>query len=376
MLARVVWWRERAAGERGQVAVLLVGGLVAVLVGALVLGAVARGLGTRDAAQRAADLAALGGARAMQAAYPRLFEPAVIDERPNPRHLDEGGVSGARAGGGRARGARERRAAGAGLVSRTADTFAPVRVRVAVERRLEIAGRVLRMPADAEAELSPGRAPVRRRSRPAAATTGRWPTGRASRCARTSRWRSTAWRRPRATTACSWSSPAAFAPTPSRRSCSRAARTRGGSRGRARRCIATATELDLGPPSAYGWLAANAGRFHFIQRYSWEPWHYGFVLNPRSSPQTARAIGRAAGGEPAGLRARAVRAGDQPRRAALERLGHAAGRPALRRERVQPVRREPRRRAGHRAVHARHGARHGARGPVRRRTRRSTPRRI
>lgn len=34
-----------------------------------------------------------------------------------------------------------------------------------------------------------------------------------------------------------------------------------------------ATELDLGPPSSYGWLARNAGRFHFVQRYSWEPWH-------------------------------------------------------------------------------------------------------
>src|ERR687896_2183302 len=31
-----------------------------------------------------------------------------------------------------------------------------------------------------------------------------------------------------------------------------------------------ATELDLGPQSAYGWLAANAERFHFTQRYSWE----------------------------------------------------------------------------------------------------------
>jgi LAS superfamily LD-carboxypeptidase LdcB len=34
-----------------------------------------------------------------------------------------------------------------------------------------------------------------------------------------------------------------------------------------------ATELDLGPPSAYGWLAENATRFGFIQRYSWEAWH-------------------------------------------------------------------------------------------------------
>ena len=39
-----------------------------------------------------------------------------------------------------------------------------------------------------------------------------------------------------------------------------------------------ATELDLGPPAAYGWLASNASRFHFTQRYSWEPWHYELSL--------------------------------------------------------------------------------------------------
>src|SRR5215207_7811096 len=67
-----------------------------------------------------------------------------------------------------------------------------------------------------------------------------------------------------------------------------------------------ATELDLGPRSAYGWLAANARRFHFVQRYSWEPWHYGYVLNPRSSPRGSRvaaasaeaADGASAGGVP------------------------------------------------------------------------------
>jgi hypothetical protein len=40
------------------------------------------------------------------------------------------------------------------------------------------------------------------------------------------------------------------------------------------------TELDLGPPSAYGWLAANCGRFGFIKRYAWEPWHFGYGRNP------------------------------------------------------------------------------------------------
>ena len=41
-----------------------------------------------------------------------------------------------------------------------------------------------------------------------------------------------------------------------------------------------ATELDLGPPGAYGWLAANATRFGFLKRYSWEPWHFGYTRNP------------------------------------------------------------------------------------------------
>jgi hypothetical protein len=44
------------------------------------------------------------------------------------------------------------------------------------------------------------------------------------------------------------------------------------------------TELDLGPSGAYGWLAANAHRFGFIKRYSWEPWHFGYSQNPRAVP--------------------------------------------------------------------------------------------
>src|SRR5688500_3187442 len=53
------------------------------------------------------------------------------------------------------------------------------------------------------------------------------------------------------------------------------------------------TELDLGPQAAYAWLAANAGRFHFLQRYSWEPWHYGYTLNPRSAPTSPASDGAA-----------------------------------------------------------------------------------
>ena len=65
------------------------------------------------------------------------------------------------------------------------------------------------------------------------------------------------------------------------------------------------TELDLGPSSAYGWLAANASRFGFTQRYAWEAWHYGFVDGPepcsaegdRVAASGAKADGAAAGGQ-------------------------------------------------------------------------------
>jgi soluble lytic murein transglycosylase-like protein len=52
------------------------------------------------------------------------------------------------------------------------------------------------------------------------------------------------------------------------------------------------TELDLGPRSAYAWLAAHAGRFHFLQRYPNEPWHYGFTLNARSTTRGADGTAR------------------------------------------------------------------------------------
>ena len=146
--------RHFARDARGQIAVLLVGGLLAVGLGALVLGAVARSLGTRDAAQRAADLAALAGARAMRESYDRLFEPARMRGRPNPRHLAKRAyVALGRAAAVRAAGANGAPRATVSFPDEA--TFAPVRVRVAVERRVEIAGQALRMRASAEAELAP-----------------------------------------------------------------------------------------------------------------------------------------------------------------------------------------------------------------------------
>jgi hypothetical protein len=51
-----------------------------------------------------------------------------------------------------------------------------------------------------------------------------------------------------------------------------------------------ATELDLGSSSAYGWLDSNAGRFGFVRRYSWEPWHFGFDGGPPPCSQAGNAV--------------------------------------------------------------------------------------
>ncbi len=51
-----------------------------------------------------------------------------------------------------------------------------------------------------------------------------------------------------------------------------------------------ATELDLGPSSAYGWLAANAGRFGFVRRYSWEAWHFGYSAGPSPCSQAGNTV--------------------------------------------------------------------------------------
>src|SRR4051812_3815822 len=55
-----------------------------------------------------------------------------------------------------------------------------------------------------------------------------------------------------------------------------------------------ATELDLGPPAAYSWLAAHAGRFHFIQRYSWEAWHQETPLALNEQTTAKSSAGRRA----------------------------------------------------------------------------------
>ena len=267
-----------ARNESGQATILLLGVVLAVVLGALVLGAVARGIGVQSDEQRAADLASLAGARAMHEAYGGLFEPARIGGRANGAHLERAAYlqRGRHAALATARrnGARDVR-----VSFPDDDTFAPVRVRVEVRDPIEVgAGERVAAGAVAEAELAPPgdvalwsagpgeyQGPLEQRQgkpmRPdvARAFDRMEAAARADGVALTvvSGFRSNA---EQAVLFARHPDPKWVAPP-------------------GRSLHRLGTELDLGPPAAYGWLAANAKRFHFVQRYSWEPWHYGYTLN-------------------------------------------------------------------------------------------------
>ena len=286
-------------GERGQAALLTLVVAAAVVGGALVLFAFGNALGARGRHQRAVDLAVISAAQVMRELYPRLFEPPFLaDGVPNPRHLDESAYRAA-AIAAAVRGARRNgiRIA-AGDVS-FAGGFAPTRVRVLVRRRVELdaglgerlAGggaqtrdgdrrKRLRVEASATAELTPAAGGVL-----AARGSGGGYTGPLA-------YRQGEPMRPDVALAFDRMAAAA------RREAGLWLSVSSGFRSDAEqarlfaahpdpRWVAPpgeslhrfATELDLGPPGAYAWLAVNAPRFGFAQRYSWEPWHLGYTRN-------------------------------------------------------------------------------------------------
>ena len=268
---RIVATRCRLADERGQALLLLVGAIAAVLVGAVVVGGIARGLGERGDNQRAADLGALGGVRAMRADYARLFAPPLVGRVPNPAHLSRAAYL-ARA---RARAERTARLNGAELVEVAfpdGDAFAPTRVRVTVRDPAVVAvggeRRETAVDATAEAELAAtastaafGAGPgdydgplAYRQGKPMRPDVAAAFDRMAAAAARdgiqlvvTSGWRSTA------------EQARLFAAHPDPRWVAPPGRS----------LHRLGTELDLGPESAYAWLAANAPRFHFVRRYAW-----------------------------------------------------------------------------------------------------------
>ena len=261
--------------EGGQASLLLLGALLTIVVAGIVLGALARGVDAHAAQQRAADLAALAGARAMHREYDRLFEPAFVGGRPNPAHLSVAAYRGIGEAAARAT-ARGNGSARTEVTFPDGDSFAPVRIAVLVRARVQVDRRTADVSARAEAELAPPatlgslaaggdeyRGPLAHRQgkpmRPdvARAFDRMYAAARAAGVALvvTSGFRSNA------------EQAALFAQNPDPKWVAPPGRS----------LHRLGTELDLGPPSAYGWLAANARRFGFVRRYSWEPWHYGYT---------------------------------------------------------------------------------------------------
>ena len=269
---------NRARSANGQAAVLLVGGLAGIVIAGVIVGAVARAVGREAAAQRAADLAAVAAGNAMHANYGRLFEPALIRRRPNPRHLEKADYLAL----GRARAlevARANGANGAAVSFPDERTIAPVRVRVTVRESVQVghgdANRTAKIVATAEAELAPadltGFAAGGGYDGPLAYRQGKpmrpdvaLAFDRMEAAARAdgvalmidSAYRTDA------------EQAVLFAQNPDPNMVARPGTS----------LHRYGTELDLGPPSAHGWLAAHADAFHFIQRYAWEPWQHGFRL--------------------------------------------------------------------------------------------------
>jgi hypothetical protein len=265
----------------------------AVLVGAAVLFAFGNALGAKGRHQRAADLAAISAAQVMRELYPRLFEPPFIEpDVPNPRHLEEAeyralavaaAVRGARRNGVRLR---------ASDVSFGRTGFAPTRVTVRVRSKARVrfgpgrnaAGRVP-VRARATAELTPDTGAG---GLPTHATGGGYDGPLAYRQGKPMR-PDVALAFDRMAAAAREEAGLFLLVTSGFRSDAEQARLfaahpdpkwvapPGESLHR------YATELDLGPPAAYGWLQANAGRFGFVQRYAWEAWHFGYTHSPGSS---------------------------------------------------------------------------------------------
>ncbi len=282
-------------GERGQALPLALGASLALVAGALILVAISGAVVGKGRVQRAADLAAVSAARSMRDDLERLLSPArLADGTVDPRHLDKATYM-ARARSAALDAAKANDVAPSRLRVSFPDrtSFAPLRVRAAVLADLETddparveasavaeAGAPATPPAPSGAAMATGggySGPLVYRQghgmRPDVAAAFDRMAAAAARAGLSlivnSAFRSDA---EQAALFAAHPDPTWVAPP-------------GHS---LHRC---ATELDLGPETAYGWLAANAGGFGFVQRYSWEAWHYGYAAGPPPCSEAGEAIG-------------------------------------------------------------------------------------
>jgi len=280
----------RESEEAGQALPAALGCALALIAAALALVAVSGAVTGKGRAQRAADLAAVSGARSMRDDLPRLLSPPVLPNGlPNPFHMDLALYLL------RARAAAFRVSAANG-VSRTRLrisfpdrlSFAPVRMRALVTASVE--GSPIEASAVAEAAAPPSTG-----SMPAMGSGGGYSGPLAYRqgegmrpdvAAAFDRMSAAAARTGVALAVSSGfrsdsEQAALFAAHPDPHWVAPPGHS-------LHRC---ATELDLGPTAAYGWLAANAPGFGFVQRYSWEPWHYGYATGATPCSDAGNAAG-------------------------------------------------------------------------------------
>jgi Transglycosylase SLT domain/D-alanyl-D-alanine carboxypeptidase len=285
--------RRWLADEEGQALILALGGALALIAGALALVAIAGAVTGKGRAQRAADLVAISAVRSMRDDLPRLLAPPRLPNgAPNPAHLEKGvylanarraGVDAAKANGvdpGRVR-----------IEFPDAGSFAPVRAKAVVVGSLGDGGSAPEVEASAVAEAA---APPTAGAAPTMATGGGYSGPLVHRDGEGMRPDvAAAFDRLEAAAARSGvdllvvsgfrsdaEQAALFAANPDPRWVAPPGQS-------LHRC---ATELDLGPETAYWWLAANAGRFGFLKRYSWEPWHFGFTAGPPPCSQAGNSV--------------------------------------------------------------------------------------
>jgi Flp pilus assembly protein TadG len=292
--------------ERGQALVMMVAAVFGLLFCAAVLAAIGGAVTGAERTQRAADLAALSGARSLRDDFTRLFVPARLSSGAlNPQHLDKGEYLQRAAVA--AREAATRNGVDPDRLRVTfpdRGSFAPVRVKASVTAMLDTRSlpgrssrRSVRIVESGEAEASP---PTPTGAAPTMATGGGYSGPLAYRQGKPMRPDvAEAFDRMAAAAQAdgislvinsAFRSDAEQAELWEQNPDPRWVAPPGQS---LHRC---ATELDLGPPDAYAWLAANAGRFDFLRRYSWEAWHFGFTGGPAPCSSAGDAVGMPTGG--------------------------------------------------------------------------------
>jgi Transglycosylase SLT domain/D-alanyl-D-alanine carboxypeptidase/Putative Flp pilus-assembly TadE/G-like len=291
---------RRPFGECGQALPLALGGAFVLVMAALALVAIAGAVTGKGRVQRAADLAAISAARSMRDDLPRLLSPPTLPNGlPNPLHMEkfvyllrarEAAFEAAKANG---------VVAGRLRVSFPDQlSFAPVRAKTSVLAEVEVGRGRTRTEASAVAEAA---APMTAAGAMPSMASGGGYSGPLV-------YRQGEGMRPdvaaafdRMAAAASHAGISLIVNSAFRSDAEQAALFAANPDPQwvappghsLHRC---ATELDLGPDSAYGWLVASAARFGFLQRYSWEPWHYGFDSGPPPCSEAGNSV-LGAGGE-------------------------------------------------------------------------------